>query len=72
MVLRSPYIPSILIETAFISNPEEEKKLRDKNFQRKIAKGILTGLQHAAPRLLARRGAPTTVSDRAADKPHKL
>lgn len=62
MVLRSPYIPSVLIETAFISNPEEEKKLRDKNYQRKIALGIYNGLQRAAPRLLARRGLPYTVS----------
>jgi len=71
-VLRSHRIPSVLIETAFISNPEEEKKLRDKNSQRKIAKGILNGLQRAAPRLLARRGVPTTVSNRAADKQSEL
>ncbi|HLQ26435.1 MAG TPA: N-acetylmuramoyl-L-alanine amidase [Acidiferrobacterales bacterium] len=72
VVLRSHRMPSILIETAFISNPDEEKKLRDKNFQRRIAKGIFNGLQRAAPRLLARRGLPTTVSNHAADKPHEL
>jgi len=59
MVLRSPHIPSVLVETAYISNPDEEKKLRDKTFQRQIAEGIFNGLQRAAPRLLARRGAAT-------------
>lgn len=55
MVLKSP-IPSVLIETAFISNPEEERKLRDRAFQRRMAKSIFYGLKQAAPRLLARRG----------------
>ena len=59
-VLRSPYIPSVLIETAFISNPDEERKLRDKGFQRRLAGGIVQGLKRAAPRLLARR-VPETV-----------
>jgi N-acetylmuramoyl-L-alanine amidase len=43
-VLRSPDIPSILIETAFISNPREEKKLRSKAFQEKLANAIATGV----------------------------
>ena len=55
MVLKSP-IPSVLIETAFISNPEEERKLRDKAFQQRMARSIFNGLKRAAPRLLARRG----------------
>lgn len=55
MVLKSP-IPSVLIETAFISNPEEERKLRDKGFQQRMARSIFNGLKRAAPRLLARRG----------------
>lgn len=55
MVLKSP-IPSVLIETAFISNPTEERKLRDRDFQRRMAKSIFSGLKRAAPRLLARRG----------------
>lgn len=54
-VLRSHEVPSILIETAFISNPADEKKLIDKAFQRKLASGIVQGLQRAMPRLLARR-----------------
>lgn len=55
MVLKSPKIPSILVETAFISNPEEERKLRDRAYQRRIAESILNGLKRAMPRLIARR-----------------
>ena len=44
VVLKSPDIPSILVETAFISNPREEKKLRSKAFQKKIAKAIHSGI----------------------------
>ena len=44
-VLKAPDIPSILIETAFISNPREEKNLRSKNFQNKIAKSIFYGIK---------------------------
>ena len=44
-VLRAPDIPSILVETAFISNPEEEKKLRDPRYQREVAKAIFKGIQ---------------------------
>tara|TARA_Y100000768_G_scaffold222524_1_gene167792 strand:- start:506 stop:1645 length:1140 start_codon:yes stop_codon:yes gene_type:complete len=40
VVLKSPDIPSILIETAFLSNPKEEKKLKTKKFQKNIAKAI--------------------------------
>ncbi len=44
-VLKSPDIPSILIETAFISNPTEERHLNDKNFQEKMARAILGGIK---------------------------
>ncbi|GAB1232935.1 N-acetylmuramoyl-L-alanine amidase [Ferrigenium sp. UT5] len=44
-VLKSPDIPSILVETAFISNPEEEKRLRDEAYQEKMARAILEGIQ---------------------------
>jgi N-acetylmuramoyl-L-alanine amidase len=44
-VLKSPDIPSILIETAFISNPEEERRLNDESYQWKIADAILAGVQ---------------------------
>lgn len=44
-VLKSLSIPSVLIETAFISNPEEEKKLLDESFQLKMAKAIANGVE---------------------------
>ncbi len=44
-VLKSPDIPSILIETAFISNPTEEARLNDSNFQEKLAFAILGGIK---------------------------
>lgn len=44
-VLRAPDIPSILIETAFISNPEEEKRLNDEAYQEKMASAILKGIK---------------------------
>jgi N-acetylmuramoyl-L-alanine amidase len=43
-VLKAPDIPSVLIETAFISNPEEELKLRDEAYQDQLADSILRGL----------------------------
>jgi len=44
-VLKAPDIPSILIETAFISNPEEEKRLNDEDYQDRMADAILRGLR---------------------------
>lgn len=44
-VLKSPDIPSILVETAFISNPDEEKKLIDSAYQDKMAKAMLVGIK---------------------------
>ncbi len=44
-VLKSPDIPSILVETAFISNPDEEKKLKDGAYQDKLADAILAGIK---------------------------
>ncbi|HUW75297.1 MAG TPA: N-acetylmuramoyl-L-alanine amidase [Gallionella sp.] len=43
-VLKSPDIPSILVETAFISNPREERRLDDKNYQMKTARAIVDGI----------------------------
>ena len=45
-VLKSPDIPSILIETAFISNPSEELRLKDREYQEKMARSILTGIKN--------------------------
>lgn len=44
-VLKSPDIPSILVETAFITNPQEEQRLSDPEYQDKLAAAILTGIQ---------------------------
>jgi N-acetylmuramoyl-L-alanine amidase len=44
-VLKSPDIPSILVETAFISNPDEERKLKDTAYQDKLAEAILAGIK---------------------------
>ncbi len=61
VVLKSPDIPSILVETAFISNPGEERKLRDRRHQSAVADTIMGGIRayfryHAPPgTLLAQR-----------------
>ncbi|MFZ6751514.1 N-acetylmuramoyl-L-alanine amidase [Undibacterium sp. Ren11W] len=44
-VLKAPDIPSILIETAFISNPEEEARLTDESYQDKMADAIVKGIK---------------------------
>jgi N-acetylmuramoyl-L-alanine amidase len=44
-VLKAPDIPSILIETAFISNPDEERKLRDPVHQNRMADAIFAGIK---------------------------
>lgn len=45
LVLKSPDMPSILIETAYISNPTEEKLLRNNSHQEKLAKAITAGVR---------------------------
>ncbi|MCC6611733.1 MAG: N-acetylmuramoyl-L-alanine amidase [Burkholderiales bacterium] len=44
-VLKAPDIPSILVETAFISNPDEEKKLNDSAHQDRVARAIVAGIK---------------------------
>ena len=44
-VLKAPDIPSILVETAFLTNPEEEKKLKDDKYQEKMARAIMEGIR---------------------------
>jgi N-acetylmuramoyl-L-alanine amidase len=44
-VLKAPDIPSILVETAFISNPEEEAKLKDEAYQEQLANAITRGIK---------------------------
>lgn len=57
MVLKAPDIPSILVETAFISNPREEKLLGDEKFRQKVASAVFAGLNRylasQAPRPVA-------------------
>ena len=57
-VLKAPDIPSILVETAFISNIEEERKLKTAAFQQEVAESILAGIKayFADGATLARRG----------------
>lgn len=43
-VLKAPDIPSVLVETAFISNPQEERRLNDEAYQEKMANALLRGI----------------------------
>ena len=45
VVLKSPDIPSVLVETAFISNAQEEKRLKTARHQEKLAKAIFKGIR---------------------------
>ncbi|MEW8223714.1 MAG: N-acetylmuramoyl-L-alanine amidase, partial [Candidatus Thiodiazotropha taylori] len=45
VVLKSPDIPSMLVETAFISNPDEERRLRDPKHQTKVARALMKGIR---------------------------
>jgi N-acetylmuramoyl-L-alanine amidase len=55
VVLRGAAMPAVLVETAFISNPREEAKLKDPAFRRKVAQAITRGI-----RLFFTAGIPTT------------
>jgi N-acetylmuramoyl-L-alanine amidase len=44
-VLKAPDIPSVLVETAFISNPEEEAKLRSGDYQEQLADALMRGIE---------------------------
>ena len=44
-VLKAPDVPSILVETAFITNPDEERRLRDENYQSRMAGAIFAGIK---------------------------
>jgi N-acetylmuramoyl-L-alanine amidase len=60
VVLRGAAMPAVLVETAFISNPKEEVKLRDPKFLRRVAQSITRGVRRFFSRnlSLARRPAP--------------
>jgi len=60
VVLKAPDVPSILVETAFISNPEEERKLRDPDYQRRLVDAIARGLlRYLSRRPALRRTTPS-------------
>ncbi|RZT92485.1 N-acetylmuramoyl-L-alanine amidase [Rivibacter subsaxonicus] len=44
-VLKAPDIPSILVETAFISNPDEEARLRDAGYQNRLVEALMSGIE---------------------------
>lgn len=46
MVLKSPDVPSVLVETAFISNPQDERRLRSASHQEALARAILAGVRN--------------------------
>ena len=45
VVLKSPDIPSVLVETGFISNPREERNLTSSNYQNKVSQAIFAGIK---------------------------
>lgn len=70
MVLKSPDIPSILVETAFISNPIEEQRLRSEAYRQNLARAIFNGVMgfnvgraRSAPRPVERVMADADTSD---------
>jgi N-acetylmuramoyl-L-alanine amidase len=68
-VLKAPDIPSVLVETAFISNPSEEKKLRSAQFQRDMAAGIFKGIRRFVARAPTASPAVAQTEEKPADKP---
>jgi N-acetylmuramoyl-L-alanine amidase len=59
-VLKAPDVPSILVETAFISNPQEEKRLNDDSYQDKLARAILAGIREYVAKHPPRPHGPAT------------
>src|SRR3954468_2129071 len=57
-VLKAHDVPSILVETAFISNPQEEKRLNDRGYQDKLARAILEGIRDYVARQPPRPALP--------------
>lgn len=56
MVLKSPDIPSILVETGFLSNPKEESRLKSNAYQEEIAKALMSGISHYYSQTSATKG----------------
>ena len=68
-VLKSPDIPSILVETGFISNPKEERLLRSSKHQQKIAIAVKTGI---VAYFKAHAPSDTLMANRTASRAHKV
>lgn len=61
-VLKAPDVPSILVETAFISNPDEEKRLNDEAYQDKLARALLEGIRDYIARHPPRPASPLALN----------
>ena len=61
-VLKSPDVPSILVETAFISNPDEERRLNDESYRDKLARAILEGIKDYVGRHPPRATSPLALN----------
>ncbi|HZD21702.1 MAG TPA: N-acetylmuramoyl-L-alanine amidase [Burkholderiales bacterium] len=61
-VLTAPNVPSILVETAFISNPQEEKRLADEGYQDRLARAILEGIRDYIAKHPPRRASPLALN----------
>jgi N-acetylmuramoyl-L-alanine amidase len=60
-VLTAHDVPSILVETAFISNPQEEKRLNNNAYQDKLARAILEGIREYVAKHPPRPSGPVTL-----------
>lgn len=61
-VLKAPDVPSILVETAFISNPDEERRLNDNAYQDKLARALLDGIRQYLAKHPPRPGSPLAMN----------
>jgi N-acetylmuramoyl-L-alanine amidase len=61
-VLKAPDVPSVLVETAFISNPEEERRLNDEAYQERLARAILAGIKRYLAKHPPRPGSPLALN----------
>jgi N-acetylmuramoyl-L-alanine amidase len=61
-VLKAHDVPSILVETAFISNPQEEQRLNDEKYQDKLARAILSGIRDYIARHPPRPASPLALN----------
>lgn len=66
-VLRSPGVPSVLIETAFISNPKEEKRLLSTAYRNKVANALATGIKNYFKEYLPHHFAPINTAPKTSE-----